>query len=237
MGSQENCGATFEAIITIRAAQCCGRMNQRRFKLVESSLIGAGWQRFDTADIQRIGFVEISPTLSPPLQHSSLCLCTSCSVCIPSEPLLESAHVKTNYKTRRKCKPNSALCSESFGSLPLRKQQQIATKNNTYCKTFWKIYRMPQLLKKMFLKTWTITRFSAVKFAEGSAEGTPARSHGFQSRFVVVVFLIVLPIISLRRLNYSIPCVHFKGVYCIINAIFRLDGDNGRAILVSETVI
>lgn len=97
---------------------------------------------------------------------------------------------------------------------------------------------MPELfLKKTWYWSLTITRFSAVKFVERSAEGTPAHSRRSQSRFVIVVFLIVLPIISLRRLNYSIPCVHFKGVYCIINAIFRLDGDNGRAILVSETVI
>lgn len=114
MGSQENCGATFEAIITIRAAQCCGRMNQRRFRLVESSLIGAGWEPFDTADIQRIGFVEISPTLSPPLQRSSVSLhFLPCLSPFRASARIRSrrARIKTNYKTGRERKPNSALCS------------------------------------------------------------------------------------------------------------------------------
>lgn len=122
MGSLENCGATFEAIITIRAVQSCGRMNERHFKLVESSLIGAGWQRFDTADIQRIGFVEISPTLSPPLQRFSLCLCTSCSVWF-----LSARFRSCNYKTGRKCKPNWALCLQSFSSFSLTKQTNKQT--------------------------------------------------------------------------------------------------------------
>lgn len=224
MGSLENCGATFEAIITIRAAQSCGRMNERHFKLVESSLIGAGWQQFDTADIQRIGFVEISPTLSPPLQRFSVGLCTSCSVWF-----LSGRFRSCNYKTRQKCKPDSALCLQSFSSFSLTKQTNKQTNI------------LENLMNARALKKWlsslTVTGFGAVKFGERTAEGTSAHLQCFQCKFVIVVFLIVLPIISPWRLNSSNSCVHFKGVYCIINDISRLHGDNGRAILVSETVI